>query len=187
MAVARQQPATRISGDVSAGVATTTDRFKPSGPRLSSTNSLTSRPRSPTSPTTTTSASVKRVIMPRSVLFPTPDPANRPILCPLPMVMRLLIARMPTSSGCAMLCRAMGLMLTPRSGTVEPVNGAKPSSGLPAPSIIRPSRCSPTVTVSPSPSSVTLAPGVRPVDAPSHIKISNSPSKPTTSATMPWR
>ena len=30
-----------------------------------------------------------------------------------------------------MLCRAMGLMLAPRSGTVGPVNGAKPSSGLP--------------------------------------------------------
>src|SRR5690606_11857745 len=85
----------RISGASSAGEATTTERARPSVPRISSMNSLTSRPRSPTRPTTMISASVKRVIMPSSTLLPTPLPANSPRRWPPPTVSMLLIARMP--------------------------------------------------------------------------------------------
>ena len=52
----------------------TTERFKPSGPKSSSMNSCTSRPRSPTRPITETSALVYRAIIDSSTDFPTPEP-----------------------------------------------------------------------------------------------------------------
>ncbi len=64
-------------------------------------NSPTSRPRSPTSPTTVTSASVLRVIMPISVLLPTPDPPKMPTRWPRPTVSMPSMARMPVPSGVA--------------------------------------------------------------------------------------
>ena len=63
----------RSSGASSEVAATTTLRFRPSGPRSSSMNSLSSRPRSPTRPMTMTSASVLRASMPSSIDLPTPD------------------------------------------------------------------------------------------------------------------
>ncbi|MNG23079.1 hypothetical protein D3C84_1076420 [compost metagenome] len=79
MASAVSHPLSRISGEASAGAATTTARSRPSAPRISSMNSFTSRPRSPMRPTTTTSATEPRVIMPSSTDLPTPEPANSPI------------------------------------------------------------------------------------------------------------
>ena len=58
MAVASHAPCSRMSGGLSAGVATTTARRMPSGPKVLLTKSCTSRPRSPISPTTVTSALV---------------------------------------------------------------------------------------------------------------------------------
>ena len=61
------------------GAAITTARRRPSSPKVSWTNSSTSRPRSPIMPMTMTSAFVKRVIMPSRILLPTPLPAIRPM------------------------------------------------------------------------------------------------------------
>ena len=66
-------------------------------------NSLTSRPRSPMRAITLTSAAVWRAIMPRSVLFPTPEPEKMAIRWPFPIVSRALTAFTPTSRGCAIL------------------------------------------------------------------------------------
>ena len=60
--------------------ATTIERFIPSAPRISSINSLTSLPRSPISAITFKSAEVFFAIIPKVVLFPTPEPAKMPIL-----------------------------------------------------------------------------------------------------------
>jgi hypothetical protein len=70
----------RISGCRSEVATITTERRSPSGPRFFSTNSRTSRPRSPMSPITFTSAFVNRAIMPMRMLFPTPDPERFPFL-----------------------------------------------------------------------------------------------------------
>ena len=81
-AIAAQAQRRRISGDWSEVAATTTARAIPSGPRTDSTNSRSSRPRSPTIAITTTSAVTPRASADSSVDFPTPDPANSPIRCP---------------------------------------------------------------------------------------------------------
>ncbi len=117
MRVVSMAALSRISGESSAGEATTTERASPSGPRMSSMNSLTSRPRSPIRPTTVMSASVKRVIMPSSMLLPTPLPANRPSRCPCPTVSKALMARMPTSMDFRTGARFKGLMMSPDRGT----------------------------------------------------------------------
>ena len=69
----------------------------------------TSRPRSPTSASTMTSAAVPRVIMPSSVLLPTPLPPNRPMRWPRPQVSSASMARTPVPSGAATGSRAIGL------------------------------------------------------------------------------
>ena len=145
-------------------------------------NSFTSRPRSPTRPTTTTSASVKRVIMPKSVLLPTPDPANRPIRCPLPTVSSALIALTPTSNGSEIPDRDIGFSGFPRIGAVSVRLRGISSNGTPAPSIILPKRSAPSCTWSLLPTRVTFAPGLRPLTESSAANISLSPSNPTTSA-----
>src|SRR5579883_1498985 len=66
----------RNSGDWSEVETTTVERASPSAPIASSRNSRTSRPRSPTRASTVKSAAVARVIMPISVLFPTPLPPS---------------------------------------------------------------------------------------------------------------
>ena len=185
MAVARHAPCTRISGESSAGVATIMAFASPWAPRISSTNSRTSRPRSPTSETTITSASVKRVIIPNRVLLPTPLPANRPSRCPLPMVSKALIARTPTSRVSVIGLRFSGFIDSPRSGVeCRQRMGPCPSIGLPAPSITRPSSCSSTATTPPVCSGTTRAPSCTPRRLPSGISIKLTSEKPTTSASM---
>ncbi|CSB98833.1 Uncharacterised protein [Vibrio cholerae] len=53
---------------------------------------------------------VPRVIMPSVTDLPTPEPANKPIRCPLPTVSKPLIALMPTSKGSLIGLRASGLI-----------------------------------------------------------------------------
>ncbi|MNU69095.1 hypothetical protein D3C71_584750 [compost metagenome] len=149
----------RIRGDWSAGAAITTARASPSVPRLCSMNSRTSRPRSPMSPTTTIWALVLRVIMPSSMLLPTPEPANSPSRWPLPTVSRPLMARMPTSRGSRTGVRSRGLGGEENRGTRSPSSDSgRPSRGCSRPSSTRPSRCSPTTMVSSPSMGSTRAP-----------------------------
>ncbi|CSA38004.1 Uncharacterised protein [Vibrio cholerae] len=48
--------------------------------------------------------------MPSVTDLPTPEPANKPIRCPLPTVSKPLIALMPTSKGSLIGLRASGLI-----------------------------------------------------------------------------
>ncbi len=138
------QPFKRIRGEASAGAATTIERALPSSPRMSSMNSLTSRPRSPIRPTTTISAVVPRVIIPRRTDLPTPEPANRPIRCPCPMVSIELIAFTPTSKGSLIGLLAIGFsFLACHLVAVVALSGPLPSIGLPRPSTTRPNKCRP--------------------------------------------
>ncbi|MNE14884.1 hypothetical protein D3C80_1077790 [compost metagenome] len=173
----------RINGASSAGEATTTERFRPSSPRICSMNSLTSLPRSPISPTTMMSASVKRVIMPNSTLLPTPVPANRPRRCPRPIVNKPLMLRMPTSNGWLIGSRLSGLMVGPSIGTqssafIPPL----PSSARPAPSSTRPSMLIPMGRRPLSASGTTRAPGAIPATLPTGMRNTLAPEKPITSA-----
>ncbi|MNN04050.1 hypothetical protein D3C81_1167650 [compost metagenome] len=173
----------RISGASSAGEATTTERLRPSSPRICSMNSLTSRPRSPIRPTTMISASVKRVIMPSNTDLPTPVPANRPRRWPRPTVSRPLMLRMPTSSGLLMGSRFNGLITGPSIGTqssafIPPL----PSSARPAPSSTRPSMLMPMGRRPLSSSGTTRAPGAMPTMLPTGMRNTLGPAKPMTSA-----
>ena len=159
MAVARSAPRIRRSGERSAGTATMVVRDFESWSRTVFANSPTSRPRSPIIPTTTTSAVVKRLIMPRSTDLPTPDPAMMPIRWPLPTVSSALIARTPTSRGLSTGLRLSGLISRPISGQLSSSrSGPPPSIGLPSASVIRPRSPSPTGTSVPSSARVTRAP-----------------------------
>ena len=185
MAVARQAPLTRISGDWSAGVAITMARFNPSGPSVSSTKSLTSLPRSPTNATTITSAWVLRVNMPNKVLLPTPEPANSPKRWPLPMVVSALIARTPTSSGSVIASRSRGLSASPLNAVLlSDSSSPPPSIKRPAPSSTRPSISSPTATAFSSSIGTTGAPIARPSTFASGISTKCPSENPTTSAMM---
>ena len=159
IAVARSAPRIRNRGDLSAGTATMIVRAFEVPVSAFSTKWPTSRPRSPTSPTTTTSASVKRVIMPRSTDLPTPEPAMIPRRWPQPMLSSELITRTPTSSGSVTGERCSGLSGMPARGQ-RPFCCAsgRPSSGWPRPSITRPSKPSPTLTMAPSSTALTVAP-----------------------------
>src|SRR5437764_1168846 len=72
----------RVSGASSEVAVTITLFANPSGPKSSSMNSLSSRPRSPTKAITVTSASVLRAIMAIKIDLPTPEPENMPMHCP---------------------------------------------------------------------------------------------------------
>ena len=72
------------------------------------TNSLTSLPRSPISAITLISAFVFLANIPSKVLFPTPDPAKIPILCPLPTVIRPSTALTPKGRTSSMIFLAIG-------------------------------------------------------------------------------
>ena len=72
-------------------------------------NSRTSRPRSPISAMTFKSAFVFLAIIPSNVLFPTPDPAKIPTLCPFPTVNMPSIALTPTASFSSIGGRVRGL------------------------------------------------------------------------------
>ena len=80
----------------------------PSSPRSRSTNSLTSLPRSPINAITLISAFVFLANIPSNVLFPTPDPAKIPILCPFPTVIRPSTAFTPKGSTSSIIFLAIG-------------------------------------------------------------------------------
>ncbi|MPN57957.1 hypothetical protein SDC9_205653 [bioreactor metagenome] len=61
-------------------------------------NSRTSLPLSPISAMTLISALASLAIIPKVVLFPTPEPAKIPILCPSPQVKKESIALTPVDS-----------------------------------------------------------------------------------------
>ena len=118
------------TGDSFAGDAITIDLVSPSGPNVSVTNSLTSRPRSPIKPITTTSASVYLVIMPKRTLFPTPEPAISPMRWPRPSVKRPLMVFTPTSSGDSIVPLSIGFIMRPWSpSSLSAVGAGLPSSG----------------------------------------------------------
>ena len=91
-------------------------RARPSSPRMSSMNSLTSRPRSPIRPTTIASASAPPTIMSISTDLPTPDPAMMPTRWPIPMVVSALSERMPVSKGSETLVRSSAPVRQPPAG-----------------------------------------------------------------------
>ena len=115
-------------------------------PKESSTNSLTSRPRSPISATTLTSASEFLAIIPKSVLLPTPEPANKPSLCPQPIVIQPSIARTPVENISVIIGRSNGPGGGPSMAlhNAPVVSNGLPSIGSPMGFIRRPNRNSPT-------------------------------------------
>ena len=174
----------RISGGWSPVEHTKTDFFIPSGPRASSINSLTSRPRSPISATTLTSASEFLAIIPSNVLLPTPEPANNPIRCPQPNVIQESIALTPVENISWIIGRSNGPGGGPSTFLqVAPVVSIGfPSIGSPIGFINLPSKKSPTGIIIGCPVVWTKLPC--PIPAPSYNKRSwaTSPLKATTSA-----
>ncbi len=144
--VAARAALMRSNGDWSDVETTTTDRERPCSPSASSRNSPTSRPRSPTSPTTVTSASVLRVIMPISVLLPTPDPPKIPTRWPSPVVSSASTTRMPVPSG--VLIGALSSGDRTRPSRMKPAvraargrhRSARPARSIPGPSALAPPR-----------------------------------------------
>ena len=167
---------------------TTTDFFKPSSPKDSSIKSRTSRPRSPIKQVTTTSASQKRAICPINVLLPTPEPANKPMRCPRPMVNKPSMARTPIEIISVTRCRLSGsgaLRSTAQSCKAAPSSKAcLPSMGLPNPSKIRPKRLQPHLTDNCVPLGPTSHSGPTPLASPKGINMTVSSRKPTTSQTI---
>ena len=177
----------RSTGEILAGAAITTDLASPSGPSDSWIKACTSRPRSPIRPITTTSALVKRVIIPSSTLLPTPDPATRPSRWPRPSVSKPLIALTPTSSTRSIVPRSMGLSGKPNKLSWSAQTGrGMPSSGAPCASITRPSSASPRSACPLSLSTRTEAPGPMPTGSEKGIKYKVLSAKPTTSASIRW-
>ena len=132
-----------------------------------------------------TSASVNRVIMPKSTLLPTPLPANKPIRWPRPTLSKALIACTPTSRCSLTGERAKGFIGFPCKGTRSlTLRGPLPSKGLHAPSTTRPNKPSPTGTCESLRIGRTRALGTRPRISPVGIKYKVSPEKPTTSASI---
>ena len=140
----------------------------------------TSRPRSPTSARTITSAAVPRVIMPSSVLLPTPLPPNRPRRWPRPHVSSASIARTPVASGVATLSRCIGFIGGGCSGTRSVVRSGRSSSGRPSASTTRPSSCGPTSTAIAPLRAMMRSPGRIPETSPSGTVSSTPSRKPTT-------
>ena len=120
---------------------------------------------------------------PKSVLLPTPLPANRPIRWPRPMVNNAFTALMPASNVCSMGLRSNGFIGSPSSDRLASVTiGPLLSRGAPAPSITRPKSAGPTPTRSVSGSGITRALGVKPRLSPMGIKYNLASENPTTSA-----
>ena len=146
-------------------------------------NSRTSRPRSPTRAITFTSAVVERAIMPSSEDLPTPEPAKMPRRCPRPHGTSASSARTPRSTRSSMRGResASGGAAAVERGRPASARGIA-SSGLPSPSITRPSRSSPTRMRKDEPVARAVVPGPIPSISPSGISSVRCPRKPTTSA-----
>jgi len=126
---------------------TITERAMPFSPRISSTNSRTSRPRSPIRAITLISHCAPRASMPSKVLLPTPAGAKMPIRCPSARVVIASITRTPVTIGCSIMRRVIGFGGSAKIGRLSSASIApRPSIGLPSASITRPSSPSPTGT-----------------------------------------
>src|SRR3954470_10593622 len=125
---------TRSSGASSPVLTITTQRARPSGPRLLCRNSCTSRPRSPIRAMMLTSALVCLAICDISVLLPTPGPEKMPMRCPSPQVSRPSTARTLVAIGWRMFCRSRGPTPPPpipRATPVDPPRLRHPQRPLP--------------------------------------------------------
>ena len=134
---------TRSSGASSEVETITTQRFNPSGPRLCSMNSRTSRARSPISATTEMSALVYLAMLDISVDLPTPGPEKMPMRWPRPQVCRPSMARTLVLMGLRMFSRSSGVTPLP-SILLDSLNKSGPllSIGSPKPLRTRPRSCS---------------------------------------------
>ena len=122
-------------------VATTaTDLAMPCGPIVSSRNSRTSRPRSPTSAITTVSNASALASMDRSVDLPTPEPAKTPSRCPWQSGVKMSMTRTPVRNASETRCRCMAGGVTgakPEAGG-PPAGAGFPSAGRPSASTTLP-------------------------------------------------
>ena len=118
----------------------------PSSPKSRSINSLTSLPRSPIRAITFISAFVFLANIPSSVLFPTPEPANIPIRCPLPMVSNPSTAFTPKVRVSFIISLFKGSGGAASAGYVSIVFIGSPSMGSPSPLSFFPNSSSPTLT-----------------------------------------
>jgi hypothetical protein len=143
----RRRPAAASGADVSAGAATTTERARPSSPRMSSMNSLTSRPRSPISPTTITSAlGEARHHAQQHALADAGAGEQAHALAATDGEQSELMARTPTSSGVIDRHAQQRVVAGGCAAAHRPSrsSGPRPSSGRPLPSTTRPSSPGPT-------------------------------------------
>ena len=164
-------------------VATTrTLRAIPSGPKSRSTNSLTSLPRSPIRAITLISALVFLANIPRSVLFPTPLPANMPIRCPLPTVSNPSTAFTPRGSTLLIISLSIGSGGAASTGYSSVYSNSEPSVGFPSPSSVCPSMPSPTFTDKGRSIFSTTLPGPIPSTTSYGIRSTFESLNPTTSA-----
>ncbi len=111
-------------------VATTATDFERLLPSVSSMNSRTSRPRSPTSAITTLSKASARASMESSVDLPTPEPAKMPRRCPRQSGEKMSIARTPVLNPCSTRLRVME-----GGATFAIERRTSPCSSTPRPSI----------------------------------------------------
>ena len=136
----------RINAGLSEVATTTMERFIPSSPRSRSTNSRTSRPRSPIRAMTLISAFVFLANIPSSVLFPTPEPAKIPIRCPFPTVINPSTAFTPRGSTSLMIFLDIGSGGCASTGYSYGVSNLSMSVGRPIPSKVCPKSSFPTGT-----------------------------------------
>ena len=125
-----------------------------------------------------------RAIIPSVVLFPTPDPAKIPTLCPSPIVSNPSIALTPVGRIVSILFLFKGSGGIASNGYGTPFSLLSPSKGFPSPSNICPNKCSPQLTERGCPSGSTLQPGAIPTNSPNGINITVSSLNPTTSHLM---
>ena len=154
----------------------------PSSPRSLSTNSLTSRPRSPISAMTLISACVFRANIPKRVLFPTPEPAKIPIRCPFPTVIRPSTAFTPSGRTSSIIFLLIGSGGWASTGYSFPDVSSSASVGLPMPSSRWPRSESPTKTDNGCPVFSTIHPTPIPSTFSKGIRSRRLSRKPTTSA-----
>ena len=187
MAVPTSAARLRSSAGRSEVATITTLLRKPSGPRLSSTNSRTSRPRSPTSTMTLTSDAAPRASIPSSVLLPPPAAAKMPTRWPTPTLSVVSMARTPVGRASWIGVRSIGFGASRCSGALAlPCAALPPSSGAPCASSTRPSRPSPTVTEARPVTACTSMLAETPSSAPSGVSKVCCRDTPTTSALRIW-
>ena len=150
-----------------------------------STNSLTSRPRSPIRAITLISAFVFLANIPIKVDLPTPEPAKIPILCPFPTVIRPSTALTPSERGSEIITLSIGSGGAASTGYSESQISSSPSAksvGRPRPSTVWPKSSSPTCIESGFPVFSTIQPTPTPSIFSKGISKSLLSLKPTTSA-----